>query len=213
MAYSEKAIPEVAQRRLPRYYRYISELKSKGVSRISSAALSREMNVTASQIRQDFNYFGGFGQQGYGYNVESLYEEIGHILGLDKKDSMIILGAGNLGRALANHAAFARRGFELRAVFDSDPNKIGKRVNKVEVLDIAKLGEYLSDNKIDIAILAVPKGVVPEIYEVLKENGVKGILNFAYMEIESDPNLPIENVHISDSLMMLSYRIKQKGIE
>ncbi len=209
---AERNVPAVVIRRLPRYYRYLGDLLKQDIRRISSGALSKKMSVTASQIRQDFNYFGGFGQQGYGYNVEYLYNEIGDILGLNDGDTTIIVGVGNLGTALANHDTFEKRGFRLVGLFDNNPNVIGTIVNNKTVLSIDMLEDFLKDNRVDIAILTVPKAETENISQILINNGVKGLLNFAYIELSESDNIAIENVHLSDSLMMLSYKIKQKGI-
>lgn len=207
---SEKKVPSVVIKRLPRYYRYLSELLNQGITRISSNALSEKMNVTASQIRQDFNYFGGFGQQGYGYNVEHLYRQIGDILGLNDGDTMVIVGAGNLGMALASHDTFEKRGFKLVGIFDNDPNIIGTSVNGREIMSVDVLEEFLSNNRVDIGVITVPHSAVEETAAKLVENGVKGLLNFSYMELKFDKDIAVENVHLSDPLMTLSYRIKQR---
>lgn len=206
-----KKVPAVVIKRLPRYYRYLGELLKQGITRISSNALSEKMDVTASQIRQDFNYFGGFGQQGYGYNVEYLYKEIGDILGLNDGDTTIIIGAGNLGRALANHNSFAKRGFKLVGIFDVDRRIIGSSINGTEVMAMEDLEDFLSNNRVDIAILTVPKHAVQPCAEKLVECGIKGILNFSYVELKNTKNVVVENVHLSDSLMTLAYRLKQNG--
>ncbi len=204
-----RKVPAVVIKRLPRYYRYLGELLKQDIKRISSGALSQKMNVTASQIRQDFNYFGGFGQQGYGYNVEYLYNEIGKILGLNDGDTMIIVGAGNLGRALASHSNFEKRGFKLVGVFDNNENIIGSTINGVKVMDIRNLEEFLADNRVDIAILTTPKRAVQEVAERLVKGGVMGLLNFSYAELSLPHGVAVENVHISDPMMTLSYKIKQ----
>jgi len=206
---NDKRVPAVVIKRLPRYYRYLGELLKQDITRISSNALSEKMNVTASQIRQDFNYFGGFGQQGYGYNVESLYREIGEILGLYDGCTTIIIGAGNLGRALANHDAFERRGFKNIAIFDSDPDTIGKVVNGITVSDISELESFVSNNRVDIGILTVPKAQIQQMADRLVNCGVKGLWNFSYAELKTTKGIAVENVHLSDSLMTLSYKIKQ----
>lgn len=205
----KKRVPDVVIKRLPRYYRYLGELKNQGIGRISSAALSEKMNVTASQIRQDFNYFGGFGQQGYGYSVDNLYREIGNILGLHDGYRTVIVGAGHLGHALANHSAFKKRGFNICAVFDRDENIIGKEINGIKVLSEKELEGYIAENNIDIAILAVPKYAAQEIADKLAGCGIKGLWNFSYAEIKVPENVMVENVHLTDSLMTLSYKIKQ----
>lgn len=204
-----KKVPAVVIKRLPRYYRYLGELLKQDIKRISSGALSQKMNVTASQIRQDFNYFGGFGQQGYGYNVEYLYSEIGQILGLNDGDTMIIVGAGNLGRALASHSNFEKRGFKLVGIFDINKNVIGTTINGVTVSDINGLEDFLSKNRVDIAVLTTPKRAVQEVAERLVRGGVMGLLNFSYAELSLPHNVAVENVHISDPMMTLSYKIKQ----
>ncbi len=209
MNVNEKKVPSVVVKRLPRYYRYLGELLNQGVKRISSNALSLKMNVTASQIRQDFNYFGGFGQQGYGYNVEHLYGEIGDILGLNDGDTTVIIGAGNLGRALASHDTFEKRGFKLVGIFDNDKNVIGTELNGIEVMSIDMLEDFLSKNRVDIGIIAVPKRAVYETAERLVNGGVKGLMNFTYTELNFDKDVAVENVHLSDPLMTLSYKIKQ----
>lgn len=212
MADREKKVPAVVIKRLPRYYRYLGELLKQGTTRISSNALSQKMNVTASQIRQDFNYFGGFGQQGYGYNVESLYKEIGDILGLNDGDTMIIVGAGNLGRALANHNTFEKRGFHLVGIFDIDKRIIGSTINGIRVRSTDDLENFVRNKRVDIGILTLPRAAVQETAELLADAGVKGLLNFSYMELRLPKNIAVSNVHLSDPLMFLSYEIK-KGRE
>ena len=209
MINNEKQVPAVVIKRLPRYYRYLSELLKLDIKRISSGDLSKKMNVTASQIRQDFNYFGGFGQQGYGYNVEYLYNAIGEILGLNNENRAIIVGAGNLGRALANHDAFERRGFKIIALFDINPDICGKEVNGKKVLPLEELEVFIVENSINIGILTVPSSFVKETADRLVKAGIQGMLNFGYTELESDFGVPVENVHLSDALMTLSYKLKR----
>lgn len=206
----DKKVPEVVIKRLPRYYRYLGELLSQDIHRISSNALSQLMGVTASQIRQDFNYFGGFGQQGYGYNVRSLLEEIGNILGLNDGDTMIIVGAGNLGRALANHNSFEKRGFRLVGIFDNDKRIIGSSIRGIKVSPNDELGDFVRSNKVDIAILTVPVAAVHDTAELLVQSGIRGLVNFSYAELDVPESVPVENVHLSDTLMTLAYRIKQQ---
>ena len=203
----EKKISSAVIKRLPRYYRYLSELLEKGIDRISSQELSRKMNVTASQIRQDFNNFGGFGQQGYGYNVEVLRREIGKILGLDKKYNVIILGAGNLGHALANYSGFARRGFLVSAIFDVDKEKVGQKVGELIVRDMTTLEEYIKENSIDIVALTLPKSKAPEVAKELVKMGIHAFWNFAATDLNLPENVVVENVHLAESLMRLSYNI------
>lgn len=208
MNYNERKISLVVIRRLPRYYRYLGDLLNHGIKRISSKELSEKMNVTASQIRQDLNCFGGFGQQGYGYNVEELHHEIGGILGLHDEHKTIIAGAGHLGHALANHGGFEKRGFKLIAIFDNDKEKIGTQINGVEVYDIADMKEFLEKNPASIGILAVPRICTPEVADAMVECGIKGLLNFSYMDLKVPDDVVVENVHLSDSMMTLSYQLR-----
>ena len=197
----EKDISQAVISRLPRYFRYLGELKDEGTERVSSQELSDIMQVTASQIRQDLNNFGGFGQQGYGYNVEFLYEEIGKILGLDQKHNLIIIGAGNLGQALVNYVDFERRGFLFKGVFDVNPALYGKKIRGIEVQCMDHMGQFVRENNIDIAVLTVPKTEAAEIAERLISYGIKGIWNFAHVDLKVPEGIQVENVHLSDSLM------------
>ena len=206
-------MPEVVIKRLPRYYRYLGDYLNENQTRISSAQLSKKMNVTASQIRQDFNYFGGFGQQGYGYNVEYLYNEIAELLGLKEKYKAVIIGAGHLGMALANHQSIEKRGFEISALFDNDPEKTGKNVNGKPVLDISELEDFIKNNEIRIAVITLPKTVVNDIAPKICQWGIKGIWNFTSAEINAGEGIVVENVHMSDSLMTLSYKLRQGNID
>lgn len=208
-----KEISQAVISRLPRYLRYLGELKDEGVERISSQELSELMKVTASQIRQDFNNFGGFGQQGYGYNVEYLYEEISKILGLDQKHNFIIIGAGNLGRALGNYLNFERRGFIFKGMFDKNPDLVGEDVRGVKVMKIEELEAFLKENQIDIAVLTIPKTSAVDIVDVLVDNGIRAIWNFAHVDLNVPEGILVENVHLSDSLMKLSYNINRKTRE
>lgn len=205
----EKEISQAVIGRLPRYLRYLGELKDEGVERISSQDLSELMKVTASQIRQDFNNFGGFGQQGYGYNVEYLYSEIGKILGLDRKHNFIIVGAGNLGQALGNYINFERRGFIFRGMFDLNPDLIGKDVRGIKVMAMEEMDKFVQENDIDIAVLTIPKASAVEVAERLVQNGVRAIWNFAHVDLNVPEGIQVENVHLSDSLMKLSYNINR----
>ncbi len=203
----EKDISQAVIGRLPRYFRYLGELKDEGVERISSQDLSELMKVTASQIRQDFNHFGGFGQQGYGYNVEYLYSEIGKILGLDWRHKFIIIGAGNLGRALGNYTNFEKRGFIFRGIFDSNEELVGNKVRGVRVRPMEEMESFIREDEIDIAVLAIPKtGAVP-VAERLAHTGIRAIWNFAHVDLNLPDGIQVENVHLSDSLMRLSYNI------
>ena len=203
----EHEISKVVVKRLPRYYRYLGDLIEAKVERISSNELSDMMNVTASQIRQDLNNFGGFGQQGYGYNVKYLYNEIGKILGLDKIYNMIIVGAGNLGQALANYVKFEKRGFWIKGIFDVNPRLKGVTVRGIEIRMIDELPEFIRDSGIQIAALTLPKTGAEQIAPILVENGVKAIWNFAHTDLHLPEDVVIENVHLSESLMQLSYNL------
>ncbi|MCI8956458.1 MAG: redox-sensing transcriptional repressor Rex [Eubacterium sp.] len=196
--------------RLPRYYRYLDELKAQKIERISSKELSKMMNVTASQIRQDLNNFGGFGQQGYGYNVQYLYDEISKLLGLDVPHKMVIVGAGNLGQAIANYGNFKNRGFEITALFDKNPELIGKKTVDAEILDINYLYDYVKENNVEIVALTLPKEPARKVAEKLVECGVKAFWNFAHTDLRFSGDIIVENVHLSESLMKLTYRISDK---
>ena len=203
----DKDISNAVVARLPRYYRYLGELKNDRIERVSSRELSRLMHVTASQIRQDFNNFGGFGQQGYGYNVDYLYDEIGKILGLDHIHNMIIIGAGNLGQALVGSMNFKNRGFVFRGAFDISQNVIGKKIGSIEVLPLDDMPEFVRNNNIDIAVLTVPKTAAAGIAKELVECRIKAIWNFAHIDLPVPDSIKVENVHLSDSLMKLSYNL------
>ena len=202
-----KEISKAVIARLPRYYRYLGELIEEDVERISSNELSIRMKVTASQIRQDLNNFGGFGQQGYGYNVKYLYEEIGKILGIDRQHNLIIIGAGNLGQAIANYANFERRGFIIKGMFDINPRLIGLVVRGVEIRGVEDLEKFIVDNNVQIAALTIPKTKAPEIADRIVKAGVKAIWNFAHTDLVVPDDVVVENVHLSESLMRLSYKV------
>ena len=204
-----KQISKAVIKRLPRYYRYLGELLEDNVERISSNDLSKRMRVTASQIRQDLNNFGGFGQQGYGYNVKYLYTEIGKILGLDTVHPMIIVGAGNLGQALANYVEFEKRGFKLVGIFDVNPVLEGIAVRGIEIQMISDLPFFLKENNVEIAILTLPKNKAIDMADILIENGIKAIWNFAHVDLDTPDGVIVENVHLSESLMTLSYNLSQ----
>ncbi|MCI6886800.1 MAG: redox-sensing transcriptional repressor Rex [Lachnospiraceae bacterium] len=193
--------------RLPRYYRYLGELLDSGVERISSNELSTRMKVTASQIRQDLNNFGGFGQQGYGYNVKYLHTEIAKILGIDRQHNLIIVGAGNLGQAIANYANFEKRGFIIKGMFDINPRLIGLVVRGIEIRGGDDLEQFIADNDVQMAALTIPKTKAPEIADRLVNAGIKAIWNFAHVDLNVPDDVVVENVHLSESLMRLSYRV------
>ena len=194
-------------KRLPRYVRYLEELLDNGVERISSSDLSKRMNVTASQIRQDLNNFGGFGQQGYGYNVKFLHDEITKILRIDKVHSIVIVGAGNLGRALANYANFEKRGFVVKGMFDANPELIDVECRGAKVMPMSEMADFIRDNNIEILALTIPKTSATEVVTAAVEAGIKGIWNFAHIDLVVPDNVVVENVHLSESLMTLSYNI------
>lgn len=202
-----REISQAVIRRLPRYYRYLGELLENGVERISSNDLSKRMKVTASQIRQDLNNFGGFGQQGYGYNVKYLYTEIGKILGLEDNHNMIIIGAGNLGQALANYAAFEKRGFILKGIFDVNTALKGTKIRGVEIRMMEELKEFIKSNEVEIAALTIPKERAVDVANMLVDHGVRAIWNFAHTDLNLPEHIIVENVHLSESLMRLSYNI------
>ena len=204
-------ISDAVIRRLPRYYRQLNELHHRGVVRISSHTLGQEMNITASQIRQDFSCFGEFGQQGYGYNVEELKAEIGHILGVDNDHHLIMIGVGNLGHALLQNFPFSQCGFTVDAAFDVAPSVIGTEVNGVSVYSMDTLEEYLRGHSIDVVVLTIPQAVAQETANRLMELGVRGFWNFTNIELSStDPDVKFENIHFADSLLTLSYRIANR---
>ena len=207
----EKEISQAVIGRLPRYFRYLGELRDKGGERISSQELSKLMKVTASQIRQDFNNFGGFGQQGYGYNVNYLYDEIGKILGLDKAHHLIIIGSGNLGQAIANYMNFERRGFIFKGIFDNNPALKGKVVRGLEIQPMENMEAFIKDNDVDIAVLTIPKTAAVSVAEVLVKNGIKAIWNFAHCDLNVGDDVVVENVHLTDSLLKLSYNFNCKN--
>ncbi len=206
---SEKKISSAVINRLPRYYRYLGDLLESDITRISSKELSAKMNITASQIRQDLNNFGGFGQQGYGYNVEYLHNEIKKILGLDRMYNMIVVGGGNIGQALVNYTSFEKRGFVIQAVFDINPRLIGMTIRGVAVHDVDDLEQYIKDNHVDVAILTLPRSQAVKMANDLAKWGVKGMWNFSHVDLQVPDDILVENVHLTDSLMTLLYKINE----
>lgn len=202
-----KEISKAVIQRLPRYYRYLEDLMDQGIERISSGDLSRRMHSTASQIRQDLNNFGGFGQQGYGYNVFNLHEEIAKILKIDQVHSMIIVGAGHLGLALSNYTNFRKRGFDIKGVFDNNPKVIGQEAGGVKVSPMSEMKDIVEKNHIRLAALCIPKDAAVKIVDDLISYGVSGFWNFAHVDLEVPEHVVVENVHLSESLMRLSYRV------
>ncbi len=211
MAKKETEVSEAVVNRLPRYYRYLRDLYRRDILRISSGELARLMGVTASQIRHDFNCFGGFGQQGYGYNVKYLYQKISEILGVQDNYSAVIIGAGNLCHAIAYGSIFTHRGVKLLSVFDNNEEKIGGKVGELDILHIDTLKEYCDTHKVDIAVLTVPKSAAKEVAERILDTGIKGVWNYTNMELDlSSHGIAVQNVHLGDTLMTLCYAIKEQ---
>ena len=208
-----RKISQAVIRRLPRYYRYLGELLEDGVERISSNDLSKRMKLTASQIRQDLNNFGGFGQQGYGYNVKYLHTEIGKILGLENDHNFVIVGAGNLGQALANYSHFENRGFILKGIFDVNPTFRGMSIRDVPVRMMNELKDFIKENDIEIAVLTIPKESAIDVAKDLVDAGIRAIWNFAHVDLNVPDNVIVESVHLSESLMRLSYNISRYNEE
>ena len=206
----EKKVSGSVINRLPRYYRHLTDLYDSGIERISSKELSRRMDVTASQIRQDLNCFGGFGQQGYGYNVEFLKTEIANILGLNRGYTAVMVGAGNMGRTFATNTKFESRGFKLIGIFDSDPAVVGTDIHGIKVSAYSGIGDFIKENKPCMAILTVPKEATKSVAEELIGYGIKAFMNFSYSELRQMEGIIVENVHLGDSLMRLSYKISEK---
>ncbi len=204
---AKKEISQAVILRLPRYYRYLEDLMDQGIERISSNELSKRMNLTASQIRQDLNNFGGFGQQGYGYNIRNLHDGIAKILNIDREHNMIIVGAGHLGQALANYTNFRKRGFIVKGIFDIDPAVVGTEVGGIPVYPMEQIDEIVKHYEVKMAAICIPKAPAVKVVEQLIADGVVGIWNFAHVDLEVPRDIVIENVHLSESLMRLSYRV------
>ena len=200
----KKNISMAVIKRLPKYHRYLGELVKNDVDRISSKELSEKIGFTASQIRQDLNCFGDFGQQGYGYNVKELYNQINGILGLTRKYKTVMIGAGNIGQAVANYSSFEKLGFHLQGIFDINPKVIGIKIRDIEIMDIDYLDTFLKENHIDIGIICVTRVNAQKVCDILVNNDVKGIWNFAPVDLEVPSDVIVENVHLSDSLLTLS---------
>ena len=209
----KRKISDAVVRRLPRYYRYLDDLHSKGIVRISSSSLGERMGITASQIRQDLSCFGEFGQQGYGYNILELRTEIGHILGVDEQHRLVVVGAGHLGHALLRNFDFMQTGFLLDTAFDVSPTLIGTRVNNVLIRSFDEIGDYFAVCHPDVAVLTVPKNIAQEVAEQLVALGVRGIWNFTNTELHVGSEVFTEDVHFADSLLTLSYRISKTSAE
>lgn len=198
-------------RRLPKYYRYLGELKNKDINRISSQELSRLTGFTASQIRQDLNNFGGFGQQGYGYNVEELHKQLANILGLKTKYNAVIVGAGNLGHAVGNYRGLDDAGLNLLALFDRSPEMVGRKIGDIEVKSVDDLEEFIIENKVEIGVITTPKEGAQIIADRFVKKGIKGIWNFAEVDLKVPEDVVVENVHLNESIFTLSYLLKEQG--
>ncbi len=211
MTHNER-IPDAVVRRLPGYYRNLRELEAEGVMRLSSQALGERMGLTASQIRQDINCFGGFGQQGYGYHVPKLKLMIGQILGVDADHRMVIVGAGNIGMAVAHYASFRQEGFVVDAMFDVSPALVGQKVRDVAIRPVSALADYLAENRVDILVMAVPAEKAPEVLRIAEAARVPGVWNFAPVDLNPPVWMEVANVHLSDSLMALSFRMHERTV-
>ncbi|MCI6276604.1 MAG: redox-sensing transcriptional repressor Rex [Clostridium sp.] len=209
----KRSISMAVVKRLPKYHRYLSELLNNDVDRISSKELSEKIGFTASQIRQDLNCFGDFGQQGYGYNVRDLYNEISNILGLSKEYRTIIVGAGNIGQAIANYTRFTDIGFDLWGIFDANPKLVGIKIRDIEIKDIDELEGFIKKNNIDVGIICVPRTNAQKVCDILLKGNIKGIWNFAPVDLIAPDDVTIENVHLSESLMTLAYLLNEKEQE
>ena len=205
----KKNVSMAVIKRMPKYYRYLGELVKNDVDRISSKELGEKIGFTASQIRQDLNNFGDFGQQGYGYNVKELHNQIGTILGVGKEYNAVLIGAGNIGQAIANYSRFTDIGLGITAIFDANPKLVGMRIRDVEIKDIDELKEYLEENTIDMGILCVPRINAQKVCDVLVNGGVKGIWNFAPIDPHVPETVKVENVHLSESLLTLVYQMNK----
>jgi redox-sensing transcriptional repressor len=206
----KKNISMAVIKRLPKYHRYLKELMDNDVDRISSKELGEKIGFTASQIRQDLNCFGDFGQQGYGYNVRELFNQIRSILGLEKEYKTIIIGAGNIGQAIANYTGFHKLGFQLTGIFDANPKLVGMKIQDIEINEIDTLKEHVTKNNVDIGIICVPRINAQKVCDVLVEGGVKGIWNFAPVDLNVPEDVTVENVHLSESMLTLIYLLHSK---
>lgn len=200
-------VSDAVIRRLPGYYRHLRELETAGVKQISSQELGKRMQLTPSQIRQDINCFGGFGRQGYGYNVAELKGHIGEILGLDRMHQLIILGAGSIGTAVARYPTFSREGFKTIAMFDVAADKAGTQIGDIPVMHMDELEAFIAANRVDIAVLALPSACAKEAIDRLYQAGVRAVWNFAPTDLGHPEEMIVVNVHLSDSLQILSYKI------
>lgn len=204
-------IPQGVVSRLPMYYRYLTELNQQGTLRVSSSQLGEALNITAAQIRSDLSYFGSFGQQGYGYRVEDLLKAITRILGLDNEYHMVLVGAGNLGKAVASYENFKRRGFQIKAIFDANPLLEGNYLSGCIIQPVGKLEEYLADNPVDIGIIATPREASQQVCDRFVAGGVKGVWNFSPIHLQAPEDVIVEHMHLTDSLLKLSFRIREQA--
>ncbi len=207
----DNRISDAVIHRLPKYYRYLSELEAAGIERVSSSRMSHDMSLNASQIRRDLNCFGGFGQQGYGYQVNRLKQEIMKILGIGSTYRAVVVGAGNIGQALLKYRHFADEGYDIIAVFDSDAHQIGKDVGGKAIRPMSELNDFVKGNNVDIGIITVPKANAQKTADMLVSLGVKGIWNFAPVDVEVRRGVSVQNVHLSDSLYILSYHMREQS--
>ncbi|AIY78741.1 redox-sensing transcriptional repressor Rex [Clostridium botulinum] len=205
-----KSISMAVIKRLPKYHRYLNELMKNDVDRISSKELGEKIGFTASQIRQDLNCFGDFGQQGYGYNVKELYTQINSILGLDKEYNAVLIGAGNIGQAIANYTRFDKLGIMITAIFDANPKLIGIKIRDIEIRDIDELGSFLKSDSVDIGVICVPKKSAQKVSDELVNGGIRGIWNFAPIDLVVPKDVKVENVHLSESVSTLIYQLHQQ---
>lgn len=205
-----ESIPQGVVARLPVYFRYLSELETQGIERVSSAQLGEALDFTAAQIRSDLSYFGSFGQQGYGYNVKDLLQQVKQILGLHRNYSMVLVGAGNLGKAIASYDWFRTQGFEIKAIFDVDPHLIGNYHGGCAIRPFSELKQYVQNNGIDIAIIATPKETSQEICDVLVKGGVGSIWNFSPSQLIVPDHVMVEHIHLTDSLLCLAFRLNEQ---
>lgn len=207
----DNRISDAVIHRLPKYYRYLSELEAAGIERVASSRMSHDMSLNASQIRRDLNCFGGFGQQGYGYQVNRLKQEIMKILGIGLPHQAVIVGAGNIGQALLKYRHFSDEGYNISAVFDADPSLIGRDVGGKVILSMSELAGFVKDNHVDIGIITVPKAFAQKTADMLVSLGVRGIWNFAPTDVKVRRGVSVENVHLSDSLYILSYHMRDQS--
>lgn len=206
-----RRVSEAVIRRMPKYYRQLQVLQAQGMERISSGKLAQIMRLNASQVRQDFNCFGGFGQQGYGYNVNTLLSEIKNILDINQIHKVVVAGAGNIGRALASFDSFDQNGFAITALFDVSDDMVGTEINGKPVLHISKMEEYVKENNITVGIIAARRSAAQELADRMVKAGIKGIWNFAPVDVTA--TVPVENIHMTDSLICLAYKMSHKVSE